>query len=63
MTKDRLMIAEAVVEGLISVEHLTMEEVNEMIEILANTSIQNGLNEAQSRGCIVFNSGDIEYYH
>jgi len=63
MTEDRLMIAEAVVEGLISAEHLSIKEINEMIEILSEASIQTGLDEAHSRGCIVFSSVDTEYYH
>ena len=53
MTDDRLMVAEAVVEGLISEDHLTLRELNEMIEILCETSIQQGLDDARSRGCAV----------
>jgi hypothetical protein len=57
------MVAEAVVQGLVSEEHLTLSEVNEMIEILSDVSIHQGLEDARERGKIVFYGFDIETIH
>lgn len=54
MTEDRLMVAQAVLEGLIGQEHLTMDEVDEMMELVADTVFEKLLNEAAERGCSVF---------
>jgi hypothetical protein len=63
MTEDRMMVAEAVVQGLVSEEHLTLSEINEMIEILSDVSIHQGLENAKERGCIVFSGFDTELVH
>jgi len=63
MNADRRMVAEAVVQGLVSEEHLTLSELNEMIEILSDVSIHQGLEDARLRGCIVFYGSDIETIH
>jgi hypothetical protein len=63
MNADRKMIAEAVVQGLVSEEHLTLSELNEMICILSDVSIHQGLDDARERGCIVFSGFDIETIH
>jgi hypothetical protein len=63
MNADRKMIAEAVVQGLVSEEHLTLSEINEMIGILSDVSIHQGLEDARERGCIVFSGFDIESIH
>jgi hypothetical protein len=63
MDENRMMIAEAVVQGLVSEEHLTLSEINEMIEILSDVSIHQGLEDARLRGCIVFYGFDIDMIH
>ncbi len=63
MNADRKMIAEAVVQGLVSEEHLTLSEINEMIGILSDVSIHQGLEDARERGCIVFSGFDTELIH
>ena len=63
MKKDRMMVAEAVVQGLVSEEHLTLSEINEMIGILSDVSIHQGLEDARERGCIVFSGFDTELIH
>ena len=63
MNADRRMVAEAVVQGLVSEEHLTLSELNEMIEILSDVSIHQGLEDARLRGCIVFYGSDTETMH
>jgi hypothetical protein len=57
------MVTEAVVEGLISEDYLTMSELNEMIEVLIDISIDQGLNDARDRGCIVLNCMDFYAVH
>lgn len=63
MNADRRMVAEAVVQGLVSEEHLTLSELNEMICILSDVSIHQGLEDARERGKIVFYGFDIETIH
>jgi hypothetical protein len=63
MNADRMMIAEAVVQGLVSEEHLTLSELHEMIGILSDVSIHQGLEDARERGCIVFSGFDTELIH
>ena len=63
MNADRRMVAEAVVQGLVSEEHLTLSEINEMIGILSDVSIHQGLEDAKERGCIVFSGFDTELIH
>jgi len=63
MNASRRMVAEAVVQGLVSEEHLTLSELNEMIGILSDVSIHQGLEDARERGKIVFYGFDIETIH
>ena len=63
MNADRRMVAEAVVQGLVSEEHLTLSELNEMICILSDVSIHQGLEDAKERGKIVFSWFDTEVIH
>jgi hypothetical protein len=63
MTEDRQMMVEAVVQGLIGEEHLTIEEINETIELLCDLSIEKGLDEAKQRGCFVFSGSESELLH
>lgn len=54
MTEDRLMVAEAVFNGLIGEEHLTQGEIDEMFELVCDAATEELLKEAQDRGCNVF---------
>ena len=63
MNENRRMVAQAVAEGIIGEEHLTLSEINEMIEILSDVSIHQGLEDAKERGCIVFSGFDTELVH
>ena len=63
MNKNRRMVAQAVAEGIIGEEHLTLSELNEMICILSDVSIHQGLDDARERGKIVFYGFDIETIH
>ena len=54
MTEDRLMVAEAVFNGLIGEEHLTLEEVDEFMVLVADTAMEKLMEEAVERGCSVF---------
>lgn len=58
MTDDRLMVADAVLAGLIGEEHLTQDELDELYEILCEASTEELMKEAEDRGCIVFDSVD-----
>ena len=63
MNKNRRMVAQAVAEGIIGEEHLTLSEIHEMIGILSDVSIHQGLEDAKERGCIVFSGFDTELLH
>ena len=54
MNEDRLMVAEAVVNGLIGEEHLTLAEIDEVVERLGDAITDKLLDEAEARGCSVF---------
>lgn len=54
MNEDRLMVAEAVVNGLIGEEHLTMAEIDEIYERISGAITDKLLAEAEARGCSVF---------
>jgi hypothetical protein len=54
MTEDRLMIAEAVFKGQIGEEHLTTEEVDEFMILVADAAMEKLMDEAMARGCSVF---------
>jgi hypothetical protein len=63
MKPERRMVAQAVAEGIIGEEHLTLSEINEMIGILSDVSIHQGLEDAKERGKIVTQDGDNEWIH
>ena len=63
MKPERRMVAEAVVQGLVSEDQLTLSELNEMIEILSDVSIHQGLEDAKERGKIVIQDVDNEWIH
>lgn len=63
MTDDRLMVAEAVFAGLISEEHLTQQEIDEMFMLVADAAFEKELIAAQSRGLAVFEGYENESVH
>jgi hypothetical protein len=63
MNENRRMIAEAVVQGLVSEDHLTIAELNETIEMLCDLSIEKGIEEAESQGSIVFYGTYLQTLH
>jgi hypothetical protein len=63
MTDDRLMVAQAVLEGQIGQEHLTSDEVDEMMELVADTVFEKLMNEAAERGCSVFDGFEDNPVH
>jgi hypothetical protein len=54
MTEDRIMIAEAVFNGLIGEEHLTTEEIDQFVLLVADAAMEKLMAEAAERGCSVF---------
>lgn len=54
MTEERLMVAEAVLAGLIPEYHLTQDEIDELFEIACNAATTKLMDEAEQRGCSVF---------
>jgi hypothetical protein len=54
MTDDRLMVAEAVMAGLIPEYHLTQAEIDELFEIACDAATDKLMAEAELRGCVVF---------
>lgn len=54
MTEERLMVAEAVVNGLIGPEHVTAEEIDEFCLMLELEAMECLMDQAQDRGCSVF---------
>ena len=58
MTEDRLMVAEAVMAGQIPEYHLTQAEIDELFEIACDTATAKIMQEAELRGCSVFDGID-----
>ena len=58
MTDDRLMVAEAVMAGLIPESHLTQDEIDELFEIACDAATDKLMAEAEARGCSVFDGVD-----
>jgi hypothetical protein len=54
MNEDRLMVAEAVMNGLIGEEYLLQSEINELFERIGDAVTDKLLVEAELRGCSVF---------
>lgn len=54
MNDDRLMVAQAVLEGKIGEEHLTQREVDELFVLVAERAFEKCLQEAEARGLNVF---------
>ena len=54
MTEERLMVAEAVMAGQIPEYHLTQDEIDELFEMACDASTEKLMEEAEARGCSVF---------
>lgn len=54
MSEDRLMVAEAVMAGLIPEYHLTQAEIDYLFERACDLATDKLLAEAEMRGCSVF---------
>ena len=54
MDELRLMVADAVMSGLIGPEHLTQDEIDELFERACDAATEKLLIEAEARGCTVF---------
>jgi hypothetical protein len=54
MNEDRLMVAEAVMNGLIGEEYLLQSEIDELFERIGDAVTDKLLVEAELRGCSVF---------
>ena len=63
MTKDRLMIAEAVMAGQIPESYLTQAEINELFEIVCDAVTDKLMYEAEQRGCSVFDGVEGDTVH
>jgi len=63
MTEDRLMIAEAVMAGQIPESHLTQAEIDELFEIVCDAATDKLLDEAEQRGCSVFDGVEGDTVH
>ena len=63
MTDDRLMVAEAVFAGKIGEEHLTLKEIDEMFEMVAEAAFEQEMDIAVSRGLNVFSGWDGDPVH
>ena len=63
MTEDRLMVAEAVMAGLIPESHLTQDEIDELFEIACDAATDKLMAEAEARGCSVFDGIDGDPIH
>ena len=54
MNHSRQMIAQAVLEGQISVDHLTLEEIEELEQQAQEAAMEKEMDAAVERGCSVF---------
>lgn len=63
MTEDRLMVAQAVLEGQLSQEYLTADEVDEMMVLVADAAFEKLMDEAEARGCSVFGGFEGDPVH
>ena len=58
MDDNRLMVAEAVMNGLIGEEYLFQSEIDELFERISDAVTNKLLDEAELRGCSVFDGID-----
>jgi len=54
MNHSRQMVAQAVLNGQISEEHLTLAEIDEFFEMVCDAATEALLQDAVERGCSVF---------
>jgi len=63
MTDDRLMVVQAVFDGKLSQDYLTQEEIDEFAVLVADAAFDKLMDEAESRGCSVFEGVDGDPIH
>jgi hypothetical protein len=63
MTDDRLMVIEAVFNGQLSQDYLTQAEIDEFAILVADAAIEKLMDEAEARGCSVFEGIDGDPIH
>ena len=63
MTDDRLMVVEAVFNGQLSQDYLTQAEIDEFAILVADAAIEKLMDEAEARGCSVFEGIDGDPIH
>lgn len=54
MSEERLMVADAVMAGQIPEYHLTQDEIDELFEMACDAATAKLMDEAEARGCSVF---------
>ena len=54
MTDERAMIAQAVLEGVLSADYLTSSELEEIEIQVQEFCMQREMDAAEARGCLVF---------
>jgi len=63
VNEDRLMIVEAVFNGLLSQDHLTQAEIDEFAVLVADAAMDKLMAEAETRGCSVFTGVEGDPIH
>jgi hypothetical protein len=63
MKVERLLVAQAVLDGQLGQEYLSQKEVDEMMELVADAAMQKLMDEAEARGCTVFSGFEDESIH
>lgn len=63
MTEDRLLVAQAVFNGQIGQEHLTIEEIDEFSMLVADAAMEKEMDAAEARGCNVFDGFEEVILH
>jgi hypothetical protein len=63
MSEERLLVAEAVMAGQIPEWHLTQAEIDELFEIACDAATDKLMQEAEARGCSVFDGVDGDPIH
>jgi len=58
MTDDRLMVVQAVFNGLLSEDYLTQAEIDKFAVLVADAAFDKLMAEAETRGCSVFDGVD-----
>lgn len=59
MTEERALVAQAVLEGKLSADHLTMDELDEIQWRVADLVFERELEKAQAAGKAVFEGAGI----